>query len=152
MQFDQGEHGSRRRGSEDRAGETEGCQHRTVYDDALRRRIAHQQWLGVALGDGEAEEWSVTAMCLEYGAGLDNEGYLTLTNRRVLFRADSADPLGPPRPEFPYTSIARIRSERGPMKTAMAGITTTSGAQWHFVTGRKSVRKLKKLARRHRSH
>jgi hypothetical protein len=119
-----------------------------MYEDALRRRLAHESRLGMFLSPGERHEWSVTAMCLELGAGTDNEGYLVMTDRRVAFYPDAADPLMPPSPVLDYDDIARLRSERGPMKSAMVAVTTESGEAWHFVTGRKSVKMLKKLVRR----
>ena len=67
-----------------------------MYEDALRRRMAHESRVGMFLGPGERHEWSVTAMCLDSGAGTDNEGYLTMTDRRLAFYPDAADPLLPP--------------------------------------------------------
>jgi hypothetical protein len=40
---------------------------------------------GPGLEPGETPQWDVTAMCLELGAGPDNEGLLAFTDRRLFF-------------------------------------------------------------------
>jgi hypothetical protein len=98
-----------------------------MYEDALRRRMAHEARLPLALGEGERPELSVTAMCLDLGAGSDNEGYLTLTNRRILFYRDAAEPLSPPGPVIDLAAVSSVESQRGPMKTALAIIYVFKG-------------------------
>ena len=119
-----------------------------MNDDALRRRIANETRLAMVVEDGETTQWSVSAMCLELGNGPENEGYLTLTDRRLLFYSDAADSLLPPAPVIGYSEITRLRVKRGPMKTAMVIITLNNAREWHFVTGRGTVKQMKKLARR----
>ena len=116
--------------------------------DPVRRRIANASWLSLIFEPGETDKWSVTAICSTPDAQNVHEGYLTMTDRRLIFYSDSADSLGPPSLVLRYADVKNIDSHRLPSGTALSIVTMADGEMWHIVTGRKSTKRMKKLVRR----
>lgn len=77
-----------------------------------------------------------------------HEGYLTTTNRRILFYSDDVDPLLPPYPILEYGDVLKLERHRLPMRVVLVILTMTDGEQWHFASSRKSAKIMKKLVRR----
>jgi hypothetical protein len=112
--------------------------------DPVKEKVARRAMLKAWLARGEQVVWDSRALCLECGTSSDNEGFLAYTDRRFFFVQD----IDRKRPvDFDYNSVASVTEEPWTEGGSCATVALNSGEEFHFVTGKKAVKVLKRQVR-----